>query len=49
MFDTLVVQMKENEGVTEELKEKNQLEWVCLMQNIEAMARETVYEELIYV
>ena len=48
MFDTLVEQMKEAEGVTEELKEKNQLEWVCRMQNIEARAREIVTTELIY-
>ena len=28
MFDTLVEQMKETEGVTEQLKEENQMEWV---------------------
>ena len=49
MFDTLVEQMKEAEGVTEQLKEKNQLEWVCRMQNIEARVRELICEELIYV
>ena len=49
MFDTLVEQMKEAEGVTEDLKEKNQWEWVCRMQNIEARAREFVCNELIYV
>ena len=48
MFDTLVEQMKEAEGVTEGLKERNQLEWVCRMQNIEARAREVVTTELIY-
>ena len=48
MFDTLVAQMKEAEGVTEQLKEENQLEWVCRMQNIEARAREIVTTELIY-
>ena len=48
MFDTLVQQMKETEGVTEQLKEKNQLDWVCRMQNIEASAREIVTTELIY-
>jgi hypothetical protein len=48
MFDTLVAQMKEAEGVTEQLKEENQLEWVCRMQNIEARAREIVATELIY-
>ena len=48
MFDTLVEQMKESEGVTEQLKEENQMEWVCRMQNIEARAREVVTTELIY-
>ena len=49
VFDNLVEQMKKAEGVTEELKEENQMEWVCRMQNIEARAREVVNNELIYV
>lgn len=44
----LVEQMKEVEGVTEQLQEENQMEWVCRMQNIEAHAREIVINELIY-
>ena len=48
MFDMLVKQMKISEGVTEQLKEENQVEWVCRMQNIEARAREIVTTELIY-
>ena len=48
IFNTLVEQMKTAEGVTEQLKEDNQLEWVCRMQNIEARAREIVTTELIY-
>ena len=48
MLETLVGQMKEVEGVTEQLKEENQLEWVCRMQNIEARVREVVTTELIY-
>ena len=48
MFDALVEQMKESEGVTEQLKEENQMKWVCRMQNIEARAREIVTTELIY-
>ena len=48
MFDTLVEQMKKAEGVTEQLKEENQMEWVCRMQNIEARAREIVNSDLIY-
>lgn len=49
MFETIVNQMKEAEGVTEQLKEENQSEWVCRMQNIEAKAKEMVYTEFIYV
>lgn len=48
MFATLVEQMKEAEGVTEKLKEENQMEWVCRMQNIEARASEYVNRNLIY-
>ena len=48
MFDTLVEQMKAAEGVTEQLKEENQMEWMCRIQNIEARAREIVENELIY-
>ena len=48
LFDTLVEQMKQAEGVTEQLKEENQLEWVCRMKNIEASAREIINKELIY-
>lgn len=48
MFDALVEQMKEAEDVTEQLKEENQLKWVCCMQNIEARVREVVCNEVIY-
>ena len=49
MFNTLVEQMKEAEGITEQLKEQNQMEWVRCMQNIEARASELVCNELIYI
>ena len=48
MFDTLVEQMKEAEGVTEELKEQDQWEWVQRMGNIQQRATEIVTKELIY-
>lgn len=48
MFDTLVDQMKEAEGVTEQLKEDNQMAWVCRMHSIEARARELICYELIF-
>lgn len=49
MFDMLLEQMKEAEGVSEQLKEENQLDWVCRMQSIEASARETVCKNIIYI
>ena len=49
MFDSLIEQMKEREGVTEQLKEQNQWEWVQLMGNIQQRAREIVCAEIIYV
>ena len=48
MFDMLVERMKVAEGVTEELKDENQMEWVQRMGNIEARVREIMYEEIIY-
>ncbi len=48
MFDTLVEQMKEAEGVTEQLKEENQMEWVQRMHNIQQRAREYVCTNLIF-
>ena len=48
MFSRLVEQMKVNEGITEQLKVNDQLEWVARMNNIEARAREAVNHELIY-
>ena len=48
MFDTLIEQMKAAEGVTEQLKEENQLEWVHRMNNIQQQAKEIVLDELIY-
>ena len=40
-------QMKKDLGVTEELKEKDQMKWVGLMNNIKASAEEIVITELI--
>ena len=48
MFDTLVEQIKEAEGVTERLKEENQMEWVAQMNNIRSRATEIVNHEIIY-
>ena len=49
MFDQLTVQLKAQEGVTEELKANNQLAWVQRMNSIRNRVAEIVYKELIYV
>lgn len=48
MFDMLVEQMKETDGVTEQLKEENQMEWIHWIQKIEASAKEVIYKKLIF-
>ena len=48
MYDLLVVQLKVQEGITEELKASNQMEWVQRMNNVRNRAEEIVYKELIY-
>ena len=48
MFDLLVAQLKAQEGVTEELKANNQLEWIQRINGIRNRAEEIVYKELIY-
>ena len=48
MYDTLIERMKANEGVTEALKEQNQMMWVNKLNNIQSQAREIVCNELIY-
>ncbi len=48
MYDTLIEQMKEREGITEQLKEQDQWKWVQRTGNIRALAREIVCRELIY-
>ena len=49
MFDTLISQYKSSEGITEQLKAENQMEWVRRMNNIRQRANEIIYKELIYV
>ena len=48
MFEKLVKQMSEHEGISEQLKADNQLEWVAKMNNIRQRATEIVNTELIY-
>ena len=48
-LDLIIGQMKATEGVTEELKAQNQLEWVGRMNNIRSRAEEIINNELIYI
>ena len=48
MLERLTEQMMKAQGVTEELKESNQMLWVQMMNNIRHSAEEIVLKELIY-
>ncbi len=48
MFSQLVKQMAEQEGITEQLKAKNQMEWVGQMNNIRNRVEEIICNELIF-
>ena len=47
--ETLMEQMTEKQGVTEELKAQDQMKWVRLMNNIKASAEEIILKNMIYV
>ena len=49
MYQLLVKQLAEKEGVTEQLKAENPILWVQQMNNIQNRAREIVNAELIYI
>lgn len=46
MMDRLMTQMAEREGITEALKEENQMEWVRRMNSIRSRTEEIVWAEL---
>lgn len=48
MLSRLVKQMADTEGITEQLKSENQMEWVRQMNNIVNRAMEVIASELIY-
>lgn len=48
MLSRLIEQMAKQEGITELLKEENQMEWVRKMNSIQFRAREIVNAEIIY-
>ncbi len=47
-LDLIMEQMKATEGVTEELKADDQLEWVRRCNSIRNRAEEIIYAELVY-
>ena len=47
--ETLMEQMTEKQGVTEELKAQDQMKWVRLMNNIKASAEEIILKNTVYV
>ena len=48
-MDILMRQMMERQGITEELKARDQMEWVRLVNGIRNMAEEVVLRELVYI
>ena len=48
MYDRLVKQFAQQEGITEELKTADMMQWVAAMNNIANQAREIVSKEIIY-
>ena len=48
-MDILVRQMMERQGITEELKACDQMEWVRAVNNIRNAAEEIVLKELVYI
>ena len=47
--ETLMEQMTEKQGVTEELKAQDQMKWVRLMNNIKDSAEEIILKNMVYV
>ena len=48
LLSQLVSDMAQQEGITEALKEADQMEWVRCMNSIRSRAEEVVYREVIY-
>ena len=49
LFDRLMKQRAEREGITEKLKADNQMEWVGRMNNLRSAVTETVNAEVVFV
>lgn len=48
MFDKLTKQLADSEGINEELKSANEIEWIRSMNSIRNRAEEIVLSEMIY-
>ena len=48
-MDILVRQMMEQQGITEELKARDQMKWVRAVNNVRNAAEEIVLKELVYI
>ena len=49
LFEHLICDLSAKEGITEQLKADNQMQWVSKMNNIRDRINEIIYKELIYV
>ena len=49
MRENILPSMKKEWGLTEQLKIDDQMEWVGLMNNLEATIKEIILKELVYV
>ena len=48
-MDILVRQLMDRQGITEELKARDQMEWVRAVNNVRNAAEEIVLKELVYI
>ncbi len=48
MYDRIIKQLAEKEGINEQLKAKNPMAWVGAMNNIHNRAEEVILQELVY-
>ena len=47
MYELLIKQYAAREGVTEQLKAENQMEWIRRMNDLRQMADEVIYQDLV--
>ena len=49
LFSKLVEEMREAEGITEQLKATNQMEWICRINSMRSRAEEIVKSEVLFI